>query len=360
MADQIKRVSEVFPDHPVHQIAALRMIRIHPGLWVVPDDSGQEPYSRSQLLERRQSFNTTAVDIIVTIIRMLISFGYAFSADDTTLSAVERAIFELAWMDIGREESADWQAKRKIFDMLNNGVAMMDQEPWSITGLLQQKLPNLFANNRQFELVSNKFLNVESGVLQKYSTTSGTIQGLNTIKYDGTVPFGHSVSKIFNKLPKHPQYLSLRPKFLKVNCNFRPGSQTISQLRILAFSAPEAGSTPEKVVKYGIQRAVYHLIAVIQVQGDGEPDRVRTYWKTGTEIVPAEVGEYKKKENSKLDWSVEEGGEFVLFYFRLHRSNDLPDSEMDTNAPEFEARPWQNNEGLLSPGHLFQTSSPER
>ncbi len=57
------------------------------------------------------------------------------------------------------------------------------------------------------------------------------------------------------------------------------------------------------------------------------------------EIGPA----FREKEpNARLEdqWSVQEPGDFILYYYRVERSEGLLELEINVEAPEFESRPW--------------------
>ena len=92
-----------------------------------------------------------------------------------------------------------------------------------------------------------------------------------------------------------------------------------------------------------IQRACYHLCAVVRSSIDGGTiESIRTYWKDGSEIVPAQVGLYENKEPESpgvAQRSVKDKGTYHLYNFRLYRPEGWPESEMNVDAREFEDRP---------------------
>jgi hypothetical protein len=66
------------------------------------------------------------------------------------------------------------------------------------------------------------------------------------------------------------------------------------------------------------QKAIYHLCAVVRVT-KGKEERIRVYCKMGFELLPAEVGDYQKKELEAREpnWSITDPGEFMIYYCRL-------------------------------------------
>jgi hypothetical protein len=89
---------------------------------------------------------------------------------------------------------------------------------------------------------------------------------------------------------------------------------------VLQFQAPETTLTRRRRV-FRIQEATYHLCAVVYLSQNGSPsEHIRTYWKDGTDIVPAEIDDYQNKEPhiaNAQQWTIQDKGEYMLFYYRV-------------------------------------------
>jgi len=72
--DQLPTIQEQYPNKPVHQVAVLRLIRIHPGMQV---RQGELLGNSNSLAVQRASYDSTAIDLLLTLLRHLVSLGYA-------------------------------------------------------------------------------------------------------------------------------------------------------------------------------------------------------------------------------------------------------------------------------------------
>jgi hypothetical protein len=104
-------------------------------------------------------------------------------------------------------------------------------------------------------------------------------------------PLSTSLTRHFD--PKaQTQYTSLRQKFLLIEYTATTHRRPFSETRELGFQAPEVHL---EMQQFGVQDATYILVAVIRMT-DRKREHIRIYSKEGTEIVMAEIGEYREKE----------------------------------------------------------------
>ena len=154
------------------------------------------------------------------------------------------------------------------------------------------------------------------------------------------MPLSSSLTRHFDP-EAQTQYTSLRPKFLFVEYTATTHRRPFSEIRKLGFQAPEVHWETQQ---FGVQDATYILAAVIRMT-DGKREHIRIYSKEGTEIVPAEIGEYREKEPEQPQWSVAQPGVYMLFYFRRY----VPDKNWpveDVAAVEREERAWETRDEL--------------
>lgn len=95
--DAIESLSEQFPDKQAHRIAALRLIRVYPGMWLEQVDSSSK---QTPLAKQRAEYNTHAVDMLITLLQHLTSFWYAVDPQ-CQLTDAERAFLKATNLDLG-------------------------------------------------------------------------------------------------------------------------------------------------------------------------------------------------------------------------------------------------------------------
>ena len=77
----------------------------------------------------------------------------------------------------------------------------------------------------------------------------------------------------------------------------------------------------------------------------GKDERVRIYHENGPEIPPAEIGDFRSKEPEAMDeqWSIEEQGVCILYYFKVDISVQGIESareDQQLDASEYSGRDW--------------------
>jgi len=105
---------------------------------------------------------------------------------------------------------------------------------------------------------------------------------------------------------------------------------------VLSLRAPEA-LQENGTWKYGTWSAQYHLCMVVRLLSSTSTcEYIRTYDKDGSELLQSEVGVLTEKAKYHAPWTIEDEGNYILFYFRLVRPEGWPGgSEMDVDRPEF-------------------------
>ena len=211
----------------------------------------------------------------------------------------------------------------------------------------------MFDDNFQFRLFSNTVLFIEED--WPYTPKDLPFEAAGMRKYNRIIcnapdlPADDISSKFKPALQDNDrviQITSLQPNFLRIKVS--TSGPDISQLRELLLEAPEALFDADSGLQRTIQSATYRLCAVVNT-GQGAHDRkgIRTYIADGTEMVPAEIGNYEKKEPEAADpelyrWSVQNPGVYILFDFREYVPPGWPESDAKLDAPEFEDRDWVN------------------
>ena len=169
---------------------------------------------------------------------------------------------------------------------------------------------------------------------------------LNQLRFDTSDTFTRQIQKRFNKNGDQLYHAMASPAFLMIEFNVTKNWKPfpISKLRQLKFQAPAARFTkkdPEgnKVWEFGLFDREFVLCAVIRTT-PGLPEYVRIYHSDGTEVVPAQVGDWEKRlEFYDSNWSVKDVGRYMLIYFKVDRPRGIwPPSELDLYAPEAAGR----------------------
>jgi len=209
------------------------------------------------------------------------------------------------------------------------------------------RLTNLFIGNPQFRLIDNQFVLKPIQIhgklrITRKAYTSPEMRDLNSIVCDSTAPLATQISNNFKPTSSNFQSLSLRPKFLCIIYTVQGTATPISQLRLLELQLPEIREQDGKR-EAGVQKATYHLLAVIRFADESrQVDNIRTYWQDGEEIIiPAEVGTFREKEpEAKIEdkWTVEDAGEYYLFYYRVRVGVSERASNIDLHAAEVRTR----------------------
>jgi hypothetical protein len=259
---------------------------------------------------------------------------------------MESAFMDAASSDLGWEQEEDWKVKRYILEKLDsrNKTKLRRTSPEFRSLNDDDSLRNLFCDNVQFHLISG------TSFIEKFDKLvpcqSSNIHQWNHLAFDSMKPISKSVTELFNTSVNSGnddgiQRTSLHPKFLRIHYTVLEGySREISAVRVLRFEAPEALRGKDGQWELGIQSAVYNLCAVVRIT-TGQKEYIRIYAKDGSEVLPAEVGNYRLKEpeaHLETQWSISEPGEYVLFYYREWTSDR--ESEMELESPEYRERQW--------------------
>jgi len=222
---------------------------------------------------------------------------------------------------------------------------------------LQAICPNICADNKQFQLLASSSIKItpspfrSSPILDEefqdpIQIESCTIPDSDfmqkrTLQFDSSRPLAESISRHFGIGREEAQYISLCPRFLQIQYHVSiPCS--ITTLRALTFEAPVAKRSADQHIVMEIQRPTYRLCTVVR-STDGESEEVRTYAPIGKESIPAEVGDYRSKEpdaTASEHWSIEQPGDYILFYYREYIPDGWQATETILDAPEWEERPW--------------------
>ncbi|KAF4635164.1 hypothetical protein G7Y89_g2925 [Cudoniella acicularis] len=356
----IPKIPGQYPEKPLHQLAVLRLIRPHPGLYLHGDE---DDGTGTSLRDQRAAFDAHGIDILLIVIRQLLSFGYGIDIPPgLQLTAAESMLLDVAMRDLGWQNGEDWIMKRSIVDQLQSQKQSSTPSVLSFAELLAHpQLSNLFTNNLQFRMISQHHYSragptgkqpegegkLESG---KWEYNSQELVDQNVLRTKSSSQLGLWITNKFNETSTASssiRMLSRRPKFLRITLDVSPPGCPLSDLKILQFRAPEiytkwVHNSPQ--VSTGIQEAMYQLCAVVRTHSEGQnSERVRAYWKDGAEIVPAQVGIFEQKEPdlvSDQEWSIQQEGSYELFYFRVCRPEGWPEQQMDDQAEESQARSW--------------------
>jgi len=304
---------------------------------------------------------------MIVLLRQMISHGFALD-NAGQLTDAEKGFLQVANKDLGREPAVDWRLKRHLLELLHPKDNLF-QCPSFRRLRYHQNLRKLFYDNMQFRLVSRVVFNTSDTSSSRVTAsqlpfTSEILWNKNQLFYKGTNSLADFITSIFNSSPTESQFASLRPKFLFIRYSNVNKDRPISEFRILRFQAPEARAADNKW-KLGVQHATYHPCAIVRCPLENEfAERIRTYWKDGSEIVPAEIGDFKAKEPEAMDiaqWKLQDPGNYMLFYYRIPVPQGWPTSEMDIVAAESEPRPWaflDEDEGSIG-GRYSPPSEPE-
>ncbi|KAF4637793.1 hypothetical protein G7Y89_g276 [Cudoniella acicularis] len=248
---------------------------------------------------------------------MLLPYGGYFTATSEheilALIPIEQAIWDAAKKNLG------WS----FFDFIENEI--FDQT---------------FRNNKEFNLVSSVILKIDR------KSPPGSDRTYERVPKDDLL------LRDFKGLTW--QRLSSRPTFFQIQYDpAAPPFRSISDLRVFNLEAPEAYIVDNKWV-YGTQQAQYNLLAVVRLVDDQKHDDIRTYWKTGKEIVPAPVGGKYFKEKDPYgtpgeQWTIQSKAKFILCYYRVRLPKGNEVSEIQLDVPEFEKREWAQQKVIPLP-----------
>ena len=112
-------LQEKYPSEIFTRMTCLRLIRPHPGIWL-EDEADLGNTSKKPLSGLRSSYDTCAIDILLTLIRVHITFGFAIDTKEpATATALEEAFLRVANKDLGWTKRDDWMLKRHLFDLMN-------------------------------------------------------------------------------------------------------------------------------------------------------------------------------------------------------------------------------------------------
>lgn len=376
--DQLSYIEKFYEKKEWHQILALRNIRPHHGIFLDEKEIGGIAFEKDdtgsltedgvrQLQEIREKFDTSGIDITLSILRILISFGYkqklpgmGLGESVFKIEPVEELFMKAALKDFGWKQDLDLKMKRELMTKLFGNIRICDESgspsralDLSFVGIMG-RLQNLFRVNPQFHfvdrLVWQKISNPDGSTSVKTDHLSKDEYMMrNSMNFKDLIPIPESISRIFAINKNDPrQTFSNKSRFLMIQYHVTRGDTDISKLRRLDIQAPIANYETSnagkiQVTKLGVCQSTYLLSAVIKVT-PREKEQIRRYWKNGTEMVPDQVGEFKKKfpcqgfGDHNVPWSIKDKGVYILFYYREHvppgQGSSGNESEMNLDAPE--------------------------
>jgi len=142
MMDGIKSLSDRFADSSQHRIFSLQRFRPHPGVWFEQGDVDLEP---GQTLQQAMAgANTNGIDIMIILLRHLLSFDYGIAElrDGQRAGTDGTTLLVAADKDMGWKAEEDWKIKQFLVRELKI------QHDISFTTLLSlPSLENLFRQN---------------------------------------------------------------------------------------------------------------------------------------------------------------------------------------------------------------------
>ncbi|CAG8952762.1 hypothetical protein HYFRA_00009006 [Hymenoscyphus fraxineus] len=293
----------------LYDILALRTRRPFPGC-----------YLPSQTKEAMASFDTNSVDITLTVLRQLISFGLV---PTNTFNPLETLLMEAAQSRLGHNQEDDWYIKYRIYSSIDQAVV-----PCTFMEL-QSRLPNI--KHELTDILSNRAFQRTPAqpLLSLYTITPTAYSQFKNLKIDTKSPIQEQLfAKYFGA---EYQFLSAHPPFfLQLECEVGDSPKKISWFRSFDFHGPDAifdGTT----INLTRRVAKYILCTVVKLS-DGE--RVRVYGKDGHELPPGNLGDFRAIKG--YNWSIEEKGVYILYYHRCLTVPGWPmEEELDMNAPEF-------------------------
>ncbi|CAG8978737.1 hypothetical protein HYALB_00011498 [Hymenoscyphus albidus] len=316
------------------------------GVWLNPEEVPES----SDTDRLSASMNSRAVDKILIILRLLIAFGYRLDGESSSTPA-EKEFHDCAWLDIGRDQIEDCKIKRPVFEQLEPTRAAEDPfRIWNFWELLHHPLlHNLFIESKQLTLHENNVIAVRYPGDSFWKVEETDFPAYPTmINYNGVGTLGDCISSTFEakrfRNGKLQLRLGKRPKFLMVRYTNEGVSQKgISDFRTVEYPCPFRIKTNEDQYLVEQTTAVNNLLAVVRVSEGEEDERIRTYHKDGSEITPAQIGQFRGKEPNPEEahlWSIKEPGCYILFYYTVDLAEGQDNCEIVVDAPESICRPW--------------------
>jgi hypothetical protein len=343
------------------QSAALRLLRIHRGLYT--EDTGDAVVdariAKAQLI-RAKSFEKGGLDVTITLVRGLLALGFQTRGET---SRRVKALMDLAWKNIGWDQAEDLREKRRLVEEVWPEKAH-DKEHLEkrcvVHSLLNTEFSDLFRGQEDFQFFGSRCIfQTGSGPLQHellYLTDMVDNPNDHDIVWNGQQPLTAHLSKLLAPAMNtkygdddtsdieglyYPTGAS--PKFIRV-LYIPDDEQPPRPFRALfefEIKVPAIWDTgyDQDAKEYGIEEHHYQLCAVVRKESSLGPDDVRLYWKNGSVIEPAEVGEFREKAQGTgaKPWSVEDpqSQTFILFYFRVATPNGWSVEYERTHIKEF-------------------------
>jgi hypothetical protein len=336
----------------VKQITLLRSMHPHP-----QDISLRGEHSTDLQSSAASDIDTTGTDAAMILLRSMISRGFEIESP----SSYEKQLIDLAWADIGWNEDEDRVWGSKVIKLLN-----YDKGPEDTIATLTFEsilLRSTKVGFRHLQLGSEAFKVLEPIAFFRDEGAEEWTMDLSEqetpLNWSGTWSLNDRMAQLFTfeKEGKEWVVVGKRPAFVGILLNnmkaYKQDRVTFQlmrtfHLRSLILSDQQCSAGPVTVntlPKLSSQDVDYNLFAVVRLANDHEKDDIRLYNKDFTETIPAEVGRYEEKEaNIKSGcprWSVEDGGRYLLVYYRVSQPSDWP-FFMPTLGPtlEYEGRPW--------------------
>ncbi|KAH7397496.1 hypothetical protein BKA64DRAFT_753012 [Cadophora sp. MPI-SDFR-AT-0126] len=205
----------------------------------------------------------------------------------------------------------DWHVKRVLIEVLDpaNKDELRGKLLYSFQSL-RNMMPNLFGRSWQLRWLRDDILEI----LEDGSTHPVPILDVD-----------------YEEFPR---------EFLQFRLPKKSENKSIEDFRILRYDHLEfADGRPVMV------RNTFHLTAIVRLARDSTfRDEIRTYWRNGSEVVPAEIGSLRGKERGAAgpQWSIKDHGHVlyaVVFQIVLYSPTGLS-TVIKTSAKEFEDRSW--------------------
>ncbi|KAL2060764.1 hypothetical protein VTL71DRAFT_9406 [Oculimacula yallundae] len=292
---------------PLQHILALRTIRAHKGIWL----SASNPESM-----RRADSN--GIDLLLIIIRHLISYGY----DKSFLStAAASAVLDAAGKDLGWDEEVDWRIKGHLLGILQTP----SNSPSLDKLMVSVELQSLFFTHPQFHIIqSSVFSSNNEGKTWTKSELGRHDCGMANrfiIDDNSSIPqqiyqrFSWTSSKGNSKtwyrgICTKPPFLILCLRVTKSNFDQRT-------LETLELELPAGQMQPGKQTwAFGMHQLRFRLCAIVltKARGNGngpQNEQVRLYGDSG-EVILSEL----ESRGEAIPWVVG-CGLYTLFYRRI-------------------------------------------
>jgi hypothetical protein len=307
-----------------------------------------------------RNIDTSSLDVLIILLRALASFDV--QVEDTTpetSTEVELRLADAAQRDVGRNLDHDLQLKYEVLKAVLGTEVLTTDCMRGLTFshfLLHFKFSRVFVH--PFELYRNvcasRPADGENGTVVLRAIPSELLDKLNKLEpWNGTSSLQDYlngtlfVEEVSHQGKIYYPYVA-RPPFLRIEYVLasRDNGHPFESIRTIKLEGETIWNEDGKT-KHGCPSTLYVLFAIVRCAGGDKTDDIRTYWKTGREIVPIvqslETNAIKEFKQSNKRWSIEEPGTFMLFYFRLEADSAVEAETQirSTKGSEYEPRDWE-------------------